>query len=104
MRHPGLKSSLVTLIILFSLICGTVVRADSYFSDVDEEPFFQPHIQKFFEKYFITGYTLNGVPTGKFGPENNITRAEFAKITTVTRLAEKFGETENWNVERETKR
>lgn len=97
MQRIHSKSLLFIVLIISSLIYVAIAHADSFFEDVNEEPLFQPHIQRFFENHFVSGYTINSIPTGKFGPHNTILRSEFAKITTVTRLAEEFGMAENWN-------
>jgi|GEM_PF-5203435 len=70
--------------------------ADS-FTDVPVDPLYSPHIQKFLDKNFIFGETNLGEFAGTFRPEDPITRAEYAKLATVTRLAEQVGVSGHWN-------
>ena len=63
------------------------------FPDISADSLFYPHIQRLFEEHFVSGDTRSGT----FRPHDTINRAEFAKITAYTRLAEEYGVADNWS-------
>ncbi len=88
--------------ILTSIFCvflfSVSALASSVFTDVAEDDLFFPHIEKLYEKHFVSGDTTMGTGDTKyFRPDDTINRAEFAKITAYTRLAEDYGVTNEWD-------
>ena len=54
------------------------------FSDVEKTSAYAPAIAKAATDGIVSGYTDGeGNLTGLFGPKNNVTRAEFAKIVSI---------------------
>jgi hypothetical protein len=86
------------LFLLFILILFSCCAfASSQFTDVPDSPLYSRYIQDFYDNNFVAGDTYFGVESGLFRPDDTINRAEFAKITVYTRLAEYFGNAENWS-------
>ncbi len=55
------------------------------FTDVEKTGMYAPAIAKAANDGIVSGYTdAQGKPTGEFGPTNNVTRAEFAKIVSIS--------------------
>ena len=89
------RKALLTIMVL----SAAVISADfapkalcAVFPDISEDSLFYPHIQRLFEEHFVSGDTRSG----NFRPHDTINRAEFAKITAYTRLAEEYGTADNW--------
>lgn len=114
-RKPALLiTSLIIIVILLTPILfegplrqvrgiknNIIPSANASFSFTDlnqnEEALYNKYINNLFNKHFISGYTSGGVSTGKFGPNGLLKRSELAKISTVVKLSEVFGEEENWD-------
>jgi len=86
----------VFAVLLAFLIIPLNGLADS-FSDVPADAMYSPHIQRFLDQNFIFGETNFGQFAGTFRPADPITRAEYAKLSAVTRLAEQYGSSGRWN-------
>lgn len=85
------------LIITLGFACAPrMALMASSFYDVPEETVFYPYIQKLYDEHFITGRTSGGTATGTFDPDSSVNRAEMAKVTVITRLAEEYGVSHQW--------
>jgi len=71
----------------------TEKASGAVFPDIPVDSLFYPHIERLFQEHFVSGDTR----TGTFRPNDTINRAEFAKITAYTRLAEEYGVQDNWD-------
>ncbi|MFH0837965.1 MAG: S-layer homology domain-containing protein [Patescibacteria group bacterium] len=70
--------------------------ASSFYDVPPDDLLFSPYIQKLYDSHLITGDTQNGKETYSFRPKDPLSRAEFTKVAVGVKLAEKFGQTENW--------
>jgi len=91
------RKALLIIIVLSAAVfacAGFTVKATGLvFPDLTEDKIFYPYIQKLFQEHFVSGDTR----TGTFRPGDTINRAEFAKITAYTRLAEEYGVKDYWS-------
>jgi len=91
------RKALLTIIVLSAVIsvCAGIAEKASgaVFPDLTEDSLFYPHIRRLFQEHFVSGDTRSGT----FRPSDTINRAEFAKITAYTRLAEECGAADNWS-------
>ncbi len=70
-----------TKVILLAKFKDTDVSGGtSTFTDVPADAWYIKYIKFAVLKHFVNGYTENGVLTGTFGPNDNITRGQAAKI------------------------
>lgn len=81
-RNATRSEVIVTLLQAFDVQPGE--RTGEAFEDVSASTQFGAHIEKAKADGIISGYTdENGMPNGLFGPQDPVTRAEFAKIVTL---------------------
>lgn len=81
-RNATRSEVIVTLLQAFNVQPGE--RTGEAFEDVSASTQFGAHIEKAKTDGIVSGYTDdNGIPNGLFGPEDPVTRAEFAKIVTL---------------------
>lgn len=80
-----MKKSIVVLICMLILLCGSVYAAD--FSDLPTEHWAYKNVMKMVNRGIISGY-----PNGTFNPNGTITKAEFFKLLGVASEGEKFFE------------
>jgi RHS repeat-associated protein len=90
------RKALLTIIILSAtaIACaGFGTKAfGAIFPDLIEDSLYYPSIARLYEQHFVAGDTRSGT----FRPTDTINRAEFAKITAYTRLAEEYGIKDSW--------
>ena len=81
-HRPATRSEvIVTLMQAFNI--SPVAASGSIFTDVQPSMTFGGYIARAKQDGIVSGYTdENGDPTGLFGPDDNVTRAAFAKIVT----------------------
>ena len=91
------RKALLTIIVLSAVVfagAGITEKASgAVFPDISADSLFYPHIERLFKEHFVSGDTRSGT----FRPSDTINRAEFAKITAYTRLAEEYGTADNWS-------
>jgi hypothetical protein len=85
LRRPATREEVVMTILQAFRREFDVDTASITFSDVEKTGPFAPAIAKAAADGVVSGYTdANGGLTGEFGPKNDVTRAEFAKIVSVS--------------------
>lgn len=84
MHRPATRSEvIITLLQAFDVKIGERSVSDSGFTDVTTTTLFGGAIEQAKNDGIVAGYTdAQGMPNGFFGPEDPVTRAEFAKIIT----------------------
>ena len=87
--------ALLIIPLLFLTFSRIALMAGSFY-DVPEDTVFYPYIQKLYDEHFIAGRTSGGKVTGTFDPDSSVNRAEMAKVTVITRLAEEVGISHQW--------
>ena len=91
------RKALLMIMVLSAVVfagAGITEKASgAVFPDISADSLFYPHIERLFQEHFVSGDTR----TGTFRPNDTINRAEFAKITAYTRLAEEYGVQDNWD-------
>ncbi|MBU8908051.1 S-layer homology domain-containing protein [Desertibacillus haloalkaliphilus] len=86
---------LIAMILIVILIGGSIATANTSFTDVSNNHWAKSSIERMVEEGYINGY-----PNGTFGPNDEITRAEFVSILTrMLNLDDKpnpFSDSEHW--------
>lgn len=84
LRLPATREQVVMTILQAFDKDMNVDAATLTFTDVEKTGVYAPAIAKAAADGVVSGYTdANGNLTGQFGPTNNVTRAEFAKIVSI---------------------
>lgn len=84
LRRPATREEVVMTILQAFKRELDINTASLTFSDVEKTSAYAPAIARAATDGVVSGYTdANGNLTGTFGPTNNVTRAEFAKIVSV---------------------
>lgn len=84
LRRPATREEVVMTILQAFKRELDIDTASLTFTDVEKTGAYAPAIAKAATDGVVSGYTdANGNLTGMFGPTNNVTRAEFAKIVSV---------------------
>lgn len=83
-HRPATRAEvIITLMQSFNVKIGESFGSGSSFTDVTASTLFGAAIQQAKADGIVAGYTDDsGLPSGLFGPEDAVTRAEFAKIIT----------------------
>jgi S-layer homology domain len=77
------NNTLIEIIVLSAYLLDQVVGGVMNFRDTISGAWYERFIAFAQRQLFVEGYLdANGISTGFFGPQNNITRAEAAKIIT----------------------
>jgi hypothetical protein len=85
LKHPATREEVVMTMLQAFEREFDVETASLTFSDVEKTGAYAPAIAKAAMDGVVSGYTDGeGNLTGTFGPKNNVTRAEFAKIVSVS--------------------
>lgn len=93
MLKVGKQITLLLTLSFFSVLLFFTSAKAAVFPDLSEESLYYPHIEKLYEAKIISGDTT----TNTFRPADTINRAEFAKVTAFTRLAEQVGVAHQWS-------
>ncbi len=88
LRNPALP-------LILTLFLSPLAQAAS-FGDVEPDELFSPYIQSLRDQHLLSGDSMLGRETGTFRPWDSLNRAEMAKLATVVRLAEAYGQAEGW--------
>ncbi|QQR83330.1 S-layer homology domain-containing protein [Candidatus Peregrinibacteria bacterium] len=86
----GVRKTIRVGLVLTLLVGSFMVRpaAAGPFVDVSDDPRFSPHINRLYEYHLIDGRSSGANGSMDFEPNAWLTRAELAKLTTVSRLME----------------
>lgn len=84
-RRPATREEVVMTVMQAFGRAFDVDTASIVFTDVEKTGAYAPAIAKASADGVVSGYAdAEGEPTGAFGPRNDVTRAEFAKILSVS--------------------